>query len=316
MKSILLSFLLISVSSLQAQTTINFESLLSEPDTFLNGIDGSEGFELEELFFPFEYDFEFNFWSGQWAVSTSTDDETGNASNLYGAINGTGSSGQTYLVGTRPFSGAPLHFKSERPIELVDVKITNTTYAFIVLRDGNQFSKAFGGVDGTDPDEFFLRWKGFLEGQLTDSLDFHLADYRFTDSSQDYILEDWTNCDLSALGVVDSITLDFFSTDVGQFGINTPLFFAMDDLQYISSNQTPSLRFESVNVYPNPSSDFIYWNESLFIDQVTIIHQSGKVINLNSDRNRLAISHLPKGFYRMILKGKKENLQASFIKVE
>lgn len=317
MKSIFLFLFLIPIISLKAQSTINFESLLSEPDTFLNGMDGSEGFNLEGVFFPYEYNFEFDFWSGQWAVSTSTDDKTGNASNLYGAITGKGLSGQAYLIAQNPFSGAPLHFKTAQPIELLDVSITNTTYAYFVLRDGNQFSKAFGGVDGTDPDEFYLRWKGFLDGKLTDSLDFHLADFRFNDAAEDYILDNWTNCELSELGVVDSVTIEFFSTDVGQFGINTPVFFAMDDLRFRRTNQHPTQKLKSLKVYPNPAQDFLQWSTQLMTEEVILQSTSGQTyaLSIPPGARQVTISHLPKGYYQIILQAKDGPYLGAFIKL-
>jgi hypothetical protein len=57
----------------------------------------------------------------------------------------------------------------------------------------------------------------------------YLADYR--EGSR--VLDDWTWVDLSALGSnVKRIEFDMASTDSGDFGMNTPAYFAIDNLVY------------------------------------------------------------------------------------
>ena len=64
----------------------------------------------------------------------------------------------------------------------------------------------------------------------TDSVDFYLADYRFADNSEDYIVKDWTFVSLEALGDVDSLLFSLTSTDNdSMFGMNTPAYFCMDN---------------------------------------------------------------------------------------
>ena len=57
-----------------------------------------------------------------------------------------------------------------------------------------------------------------------------LADFRFSDDGLDSILEEWVFLDLSGLGAVRELHFGFESSDVGVFGINTPTYFAIDDL--------------------------------------------------------------------------------------
>ncbi len=109
--------------------------------------------------------------------------------------------------------------------------ITNTTYAALSMRNGDQFAKKFGGADGNDADFFKLIISGYSGGIATgNEVEFFLADYRFGDNSQDYILDDWTFVDFSALGTADEVRFDFASSDTGMFGINTPKYFALDNL--------------------------------------------------------------------------------------
>ena len=93
------------------------------------------------------------------------------------------------------------------------------------------FSKRFGGASGTDPDYFRLLVEGIdANGASTGRVELLLADFRFADGALDFIVDDWVFLDLSGLGVVRELRFAFESSDVGPFGINTPTYFAIDDL--------------------------------------------------------------------------------------
>ena len=105
------------------------------------------------------------------------------------------------------------------------------------MRDGDLFAKQFGGSTGDDPDFFKLSVYGIGEDgeALGVEVDFYLADYRFNDNSQDYILDTWELLDLSTLADARSLHFNLSSSDVGDFGMNTPAYFAIDSLFF----QTP-----------------------------------------------------------------------------
>ena len=44
------------------------------------------------------------------------------------------------------------------------------------------------------------------------------------------VIDDWTWFDTSGLGKVHGLKFSLSSSDTGQFGMNTPAYFAMDDL--------------------------------------------------------------------------------------
>ncbi|NBD37271.1 MAG: DUF4465 domain-containing protein, partial [Verrucomicrobia bacterium] len=114
------------------------------------------------------------------------------------------------------------------------MRVTNTTYAALSMRDGDAFAKQFGGADGSDPDYFRLTIEG-LDGTatVTGAVEFYLADFRFADDARDTIVETWEEVDLSALGSgVAELRFSLDSSDEGEFGMNTPSYFAMDDLAF------------------------------------------------------------------------------------
>lgn len=248
------------VAGLRAQATIDFEAFPVPADSFLNGSRGDTAFVAEGLArFPVLYDAGIGFWLGGWALSRVADSSSRDFTNLYAARPGGGYAGsRTYAVGQQ---GAGIQRDPSRSATLgwSSLYVTNTTYAYYSMRDGDAFAKAFGGASGDDPDYFLLTIQGYREGMpLADSVDFYLADFRFADNRQDYIVDSWTAVDISALAAADSLSFTLRSTDTGEFGINTPLFFAIDQLGFeqLTATTVPDPA-AAPGVYPNPfSGDF------------------------------------------------------------
>jgi hypothetical protein len=217
---------------LSAQIVVDFEEFDLPVDTFLNGSDGSGGYSTNGVLLANNYNAEFRSWTG-WAISSTTDTLTPGFMNQYSAIPGSGVDGSTTYAVSYSFGTNILRLENEMAGRQVDgLYITNGTYPYLSMRDGDGFAKKFGGASGEEPDFFLLTIKGYLEGALLpDSVNFYLADYRFEDNSQDYIVDEWTFVDVSSLGAVDSLAFSLSSSDVGQFGINTPTFFCIDNIQ-------------------------------------------------------------------------------------
>ncbi|NEP06841.1 MAG: DUF4465 domain-containing protein [Okeania sp. SIO2G4] len=95
-----------------------------------------------------------------------------------------------------------------------------------------KFAKKFGGVSGNNPDFFLLTINGLDDSStLVGSVEFYLADYRFADNSQDFIVGDWSLVDLSPLNAATKLSFALASSDNDpQFGLNTPPYFALDNL--------------------------------------------------------------------------------------
>ena len=122
----------------------------------------------------------------------------------------------------------------DSPSHVSSASFTNNAWAYGSMHDGDSFAKKFGGTSGNDPDWFKLTIIGKdAGGALTGTVDFYLADFRFSDNSQDYIIHDWTSADLSSLGNnVKSLEFGLSSSDNGDWGMNTPSYFAMDNLSF------------------------------------------------------------------------------------
>jgi len=163
-----------------------------------------------------------------WVYSNRTDVSTPGYGNQFSAYTGGGAQGSAnYAIANL---GMPeVNFAG--PTMLVSAYFANTTYTALSMAQGDGFAKKFGGASGNDPDYLKLTIQGVdANANVTGSVDFYLADFRFADSNLDYIVRDWTLVDLSSLGTVSSLTFVMESTDVGAFGMNTPAYFAMDSL--------------------------------------------------------------------------------------
>ena len=70
--------------------------------------------------------------------------------------------------------------------------------------------------------------------ELTDVLKrakgIYLADFTAEAAEEDYILDAWTWVDLSSLGEVSGLQFTLSSSDNGEYGMNTPAYFAIDDI--------------------------------------------------------------------------------------
>ena len=217
---------------MQAQTISDFESFDLDQNGFLNGSDGSGGFQDGHIFLPNVYNDVYSFWQG-WAISNVVDTTTAGFTNQYGSIVGSGFDGSPHYAVSYAFDPATIRLTDEAIGGVVNgLYVTNATFAFLSVRDGDGFAKKFGGITGNDPDFFKITFKGFLDGQIkADSVDFYLADYRFDNNAQDYIIDEWTYVDLTSLGNLDSLQLSLSSSDNGAFGMNTPAYFCVDQIE-------------------------------------------------------------------------------------
>jgi hypothetical protein len=247
-KFTLLVFTLLGSSFLIAQTVSTFESLSLAPNSYWNGSDLSGGFSNGNAFFTNDYDTTFFSWSG-FAYSNMKDSTTAGWGNQYSAITASGYNGSANYAVADEYGNAKIILTGNAAGKYVEgFYITNSTYAYLSMRDGDMFSKKFGGVTGNDPDWFKLTVKGWLNGNLkSNEVEFYLADFRFADSTEDYIVRDWQWVNLQPLGNVDSIQFFLTSSDTGQWGMNTPAYFCLD-------NFTTA---DVANVTPVAANDFV-----------------------------------------------------------
>ncbi len=299
--TLLVAFLLVLSTSINGQLSVDFESIFIEQDSFLNGSDGSGGFQIEHVFLPNDYNTEFLSWSG-WALTNDTDNVTPGFLNQYSSSSGAGFDNSENYATTFVLGESHINISTGSPIDykVNGFYVNNNTYAYLSMRDGDAFAKKFGGETGDDPDYFLLTIKGFENGiEKSDSINFYLADFRFEDNSQDYIVKDWSYVDVSSFGKTDSLSFSLSSTDIGAFGMNTPAYFCLDQIEFdINSSVDPSDFKTELLVFPNPSHGVINFNSPNRFDKIIITDAFGRFKKVvHSINNQIDISELISGTY-------------------
>ncbi len=223
-------------SPASASVVVGFDDLSLASESFYNGSDGAGGFSSGGAQFNNTFtDFGGGFtgWAG-WSYSNVTDTSTPGFTNQYSAITGGGDNGSANFgvaFATSPGDAMIVLPPSMSPESIL---VTNTTYAYLDMLSGSSFSKMFGGDSGDDPDFFLLTITGLdTQGLSVGSVDFYLADYRFEDNGLDVLVDSWTEVDLTSLDGAVQLSFGLDSSDVGAFGMNTPAYFAIDNLHLV-----------------------------------------------------------------------------------
>ena len=276
MRALSLIIVLMGASAVSGQSvTEGFETMPMDSGTVLNGSRGERDILLHPKgpfvsHMPVLWDTSYGgYWAAGWAVSRKLDGSGGAsdfAKHLYCAKPGQGSEknmsgkydGKAYAIG---MNGSFFVSEAGPSSGILGFKIANTTFAYNSMKSGDAFAKKFGGASGNDADSFVLKISAFHKGQFLFSKRVILADFRFADNAKDYILDSWAIVDLSMpqneVGPRDSFVFELMSSDNGQFGMNTPGFFAIDEViaaRWLGVNAVNRI---TAKVYPNPAYDVV-----------------------------------------------------------
>ena len=301
-KQLLTALILIVTIPTFAQSISGFEEVTLSPEGYNNGSDTSGGFSSGGLRFVNQYNTEFLFWSG-FASSQLTDTVTNGFSNQYSAYAGSAFEGTKFGLA---YASSPVFMRNEEPStskKLRSFRFTNNTYAALSMKNGDAFSKKFGGVSGNDPDFFLLTVYNYSGGIITDSASWYLADYRSSNNSDDYIVKSWRLAEPNFTNPFDSIGFRLSSSDNGSFGMNTPSYFCIDRVETEIQTGTQQTVNIIQNCYPNPASDRLFLTGATGVFSYEIWQADGKkVASGEYDPKALSginLSDLPSGIYQL-----------------
>lgn len=312
--SIAVLFLISAKTTVTAQAVANFENLTLTTGTYWDGASSPLGttFTSADAIFPNFYETAWGgYWASGWAYSNMTDSTTAGYTNMYSARTASGYNSANYAIGK---DGAIINLNANAINGVVNgLYITNTTYAALSMKNGDSFARKFGDTTGTYcgcpqgsyPDWFKLSITGFRSGTvITDTVNFYLADYRFANSTQDYMVKNWQWVNLTSLGNVDSLIFTLSSSDNGMYGMNTPAFFAIDNLTTASiATGIAQLNDGVIKIYPNPAGENLTIDLSSnpsSLNNVTIYDYTGKVIEskiVNSSITNWDLNNYSAGIY-------------------
>jgi hypothetical protein len=330
---LIIIFCLGIATQMKAQGIVSdFENLLlpiPPMGSYWNGSDQTGGFSSGGMYFPNTYD---TAWGGYWATgfaySSMVDSVTSGFTNLYAAKPATGFNGSANYAVVQ--NNAVARLDNIAPTMVMQgFYVTNGTYAFNSMRDGDIFARKFGDTTGTNsaypqggyPDYFKLTIKSYVGGQLgADSVEFYLADFRFTNDSLDYIVDSWEWVDCSILQVFDSLQFTLSSSDNNGNGMNTPAFFCIDNLTIdVTVGQQFESKQKNIIIYPNPTHAALnVLNNNTIDNQTYVIYDlTGKKVLEVEQTNAMqsiGIAHLQNGFYTLQVISSKGIQNLKFLK--
>ena len=198
----------------------NFDVAMTQESTY--------GFENEVFEFEYFYNEEYAYWGG-FALSNvkDTDPANGLFANQYAVFNDSAASGENFLIYYYDSFNEPCDIVLKKPVHLSDVKLNLTTYTYASITNEaiNDFARAF--TDGDYLKVVFTAMKG---NEITGVDECYVVDFR---DGKRIMATDWTEYSLVNLGSdYDHVRVTIETTDIGEWGANTPLYIALDDLVY------------------------------------------------------------------------------------
>ena len=202
-----------------AQTTVSFDALFTGPGQNIH----DSSVSVAAATFVNVYNSTWGSWAG-FAFSTVSNTVDGSWMNQYAAAQPLSTA---YAVGYQSdYDGVAPEILFDVPAAPKSVRVNNTTYAAYVIRNGNDFARAF-----TTGDTFVLTLTARdIEGNVVATTNHYLADFR---DGKTFIQTNWSTLDLSWLPPqVAAIIGTMETTDMSYGWANTPKYVALADLTY------------------------------------------------------------------------------------
>ena len=172
----------------------------------------------------------WGYWGG-FTVSNRTDLTQSGMDAQYTAASGCGYDGSSnYAVSYTMGVLTQVYAADGQSHTVTGCYVTNNLWTYQDILQGGYGELPYGGTTGNDPDWFKVTATGKnASGQTVGTLDFYLADYRFANNEEDYVLNTWEWFDLSPLGSVATITFELSSSRGSGYNMITPAYFCMDN---------------------------------------------------------------------------------------
>lgn len=240
MKKIYISLLCAAMVSTKsfAQSVADFEDLGLAAESFWNGADGSGSFTSGDFTFTNNFT-DWGEYGTSWdgfAYSTMTATTYASLDDQYNSCVGHGANDSKTFAVVYYNSYAKIlptiARKDRASFEPQACFVTNSAYAYTSMKEGDAYAKKFD-----ENDWFLITATGYLDDVRVGTAEYYLA-------QNGQIADDWGIFDLSGIGTVDRVLFSLSSSDNGEWGMNTPAYFCLD-------NFNEPLTIDNVNLVNN-----------------------------------------------------------------
>ncbi len=208
-------------------TTITFESADLGSIGYINNADYTEG----NYVFTNVYNKEYGSWYG-YAISNHTNDTIAGWSNQYSVYAGCGANGSknfaVAFVGAEydeNWNSTPVYpvFSRTDMAEFApkSAQFALTTYTYLSIKNGDDYAKKFEAGD---------YYRVIVKGTAANG-EQRTVEFDAVNIDNNVAFTQWSKIDLSKLGNVAKVEIAFESTDTGDYGINTPVYIAIDNIE-------------------------------------------------------------------------------------
>ena len=205
--------------------TVDFEEITLN-DAGLAQNDGKNGsITSEDVNVTISFDPAYGTQYG-FSVNNHTNVDTAGWKNPHSCIAGEGAEkSKNFATYAHNGFGAADSIEFTLPVDIESIMICNNTYAALSMKNGDNIAKKFVAGD-------FFKLKVNVYSKTNTKLGvetFFLADFT---NGKSLIVSEWTKLDLSSYSGVSYLKFEFESSDNGDWGMNTPAYFCIDNISY------------------------------------------------------------------------------------
>lgn len=187
--------------------------------------------------------------NSDWWYSYQNQCSVYNTASVDGANQGAGAGGSNtfaicngYTDNNSMSSCSRMNLTGGAELYVTSLDVCNSSYTWGTMMNKNPL--------GSTPDQNLQEAKGWFkvefygydaQGNPTNGgkpVEFYLADYRDGSTTATPAVSTWRTVDLTALGKVNAIEINFKGSDTGDYGLNTPAYCCIDNVTF---ETTPSL---------------------------------------------------------------------------
>ena len=207
------------------------EPIVENFDGFVGEAQYLYGYENDAIKCEYFLNEEYGYWGGfAHSAMFETDAKKGLYENQYAAYNSKAASGDGFLLYYYDSYNEPcdIVFKSEEDavrLSSVKLNLTTYTYASITDEDINDYARVF--ADG-DYLKVIFHAVDATGNTLGEGAECYVVDYR---NGKRFVADNWQEFYLPGI-LSNRVRVTIETSDIGEYGPNTPLYICMDDLTY------------------------------------------------------------------------------------